>query len=723
MNELRECIESKTSVNPAEQRIFIEGQGRELPRCDDAKLASLHVNEGLLLKLERETPRDPPRGMWEELQRRATAVVTEFAEDLLWTGKAPDDACEVISLNVYIAGQESFWVSNVSHLGDLRMEIGVITGLAPYEYRLFIEGQGWELPRVKNISLTSLNIKGDSLLKLERDTMGGVWRGVNLWAYGKPHEEAWALSLDYSKWQFEDISSFNTTREFTRYPEKGYHGVRFEMSCAHKQEEDGPTTRKPIVFHQVEFVGVWNSHQNQLHAVPSEERDDAFRGCHLHLRFQGAVAKGYFKAQDDIPLQLMRVDKSEFKIKPPIPQLRVRVTQLISGIRFCKTQDEASISLEAISFNAMPSATQTNISLTTPQIDTIDNAQILAQEYGSIPRPIALRAGDATPATPQTDNTDETHNVAHAKESYPFLVSEGDATPTTPQTHYTFATTHSNSTDKTYGWAQERALALHPLALVEGDVTPTTPQSGNTLATPHTHMTKSTHHLSQEYDSGPCPIAPVATLVAEVSDMQMQRQPAKVFDVGTRVKVLAHGQWYQDGIVIGLTRSGGSGVNAGSMKVWYNGGRNVRFISPRRANLELALFQPGTCPPLIPFGAVGQLSLRFGPGFSSPAYVELYGGYLTWWDRFEDAQNYGNPTGSVRLDGMVEVILDRGTDEFAVWKQGYLVATFTVRETQLFVDEKPGQSLDKNDRLRWMWTFAFRAQVKQFTVKEKGAFF
>merc|ERR1719414_406336 len=106
-------------MSPEEQRLSIEGQARELPRCGEQKLASLHVEEGSLLKLEH----DAPRGILEEFQRRASAVVTELAEDILGAGKLTNCPMEVISLNVYIPGHESFWVREVSHLGDLKQQI------------------------------------------------------------------------------------------------------------------------------------------------------------------------------------------------------------------------------------------------------------------------------------------------------------------------------------------------------------------------------------------------------------------------------------------------------------------------------------------------------------------------------------------------------------------------------------------------------------------------
>jgi len=219
-------------------------------------------------------------------------------------------------------------------------------------------------------------------------------------------------------------------------------------------------------------------------------------------------------------------------------------------------------------------------------------------------------------------------------------------------------------------------------------------------------------------EDAPRPIAPVAMKVVEIleSDMKVQRGPVKLFTVGTRVKVITGscGQLYEDGVVIDLLESDGERVRAGSVKVWYNGGRTVKLFSPQSAKVKLIPFELGTCPPLLPFGAVGQLSETTNLAHT-PKYVELHGGYLNWWDRYDDAKRGKPPSRSLRLDTTVQVVLDSTNDEFIIKHDELIQAKFSVRGTQFFdTAEVHGK---QNDRLRWMWTFAFMAQVDKFSVE------
>merc|ERR1712242_646477 len=194
--------------------------------------------------------------------------------------------------------------------------------------------------------------------------------------------------------------------------------------------------------------------------------------------------------------------------------------------------------------------------------------------------------------------------------------------------------------------------------------------------------TKNTNYKTHNYTltEAPCPIAPVAMKVVEVSDadMAMQREPVKVLPVGTRVQVKANGQLYEDGVVIDFLHSGRIGVRAGSVKVWYNAGRSVKLFSPRAARDELFPVESGPCPPLLPFGAVGQLSLKIGDNTYSQRYVELYGGYLNWWHRYEDAEKGGKPARSVRLNTKVWVEVYWAKDEYVIRDFISPIAVFSI---------------------------------------------
>merc|ERR1711974_124646 len=109
---------------------------------------------------------------------------------------------------------------------------------------------------------------------------------------------------------------------------------------------------------------------------------------------------------------------------------------------------------------------------------------------------------------------------------------------------------------------------------------------------------------------------------------------------------------------------------------------------------------------------------RTSDGSCETKYVELYGGYLTWWNCYEDAQKGEDPVERVPLNTQTRAVLRWTDDKFTIWQERLIRETFSVRGTQVFDNtEKPGTSLDKNDLLRWMWTLAFRAQVADFSIE------
>jgi len=225
---------------------------------------------------------------------------------------------------------------------------------------------------------------------------------------------------------------------------------------------------------------------------------------------------------------------------------------------------------------------------------------------------------------------------------------------------------------------------------------------------------------------------PIAVKVVELTESATtaQREAATVFPVGTRVKVLVFSyptrcyHLYHDGVVIDYVRNGGSykGMNlrAGSMKVWFDKGHKLKWVSPADAKKQISLFKPEEyCPPMLPFGAIGQLRVNGEHWEGGIKYVELHGGFIQWWDRETSASEGEEPEGQVPLCNCDFGSFDWGNDAFLLTVPDgntTRVIRFSIRGNPNFKEApKSKKDQDTNDRLTWMWAFALRAQLVNVT--------